>query len=390
MKAIFLLLLTVLSVNAHVVFIADRQDGVAGDGTAMNPYDVSDPQKFNDVFRPLYVTGKQDVSIFVHPGTYDTWGSGDTTPDGQQGTYGFCFLQGWSITSLGPRAAKFSLVRKSGGAIANTQLTVFMTQHGQGNMRFSGLYIDANGNALNASVATNIITGIFCIYGRIGSNVTIEDCEFTDAWSDATDNGAAVWLSAILTHSKEINIHRNYVHDINVNCHGLVTSCNNEHTWSTSLSGAMRDNVLIGPGAIPLSMTQATDVLIENNYIDGWNYGLFLDTGFAESVTFRNNTIRNTHYSIYCSGGYYDVGRDQPMLWRCIFDGNSIYLKPSGLGIFLGDNCRNNIITRNRIYRTTGVIEATSGIYITGGGNSGDNVIRDDNHLDNGLEITQF
>jgi hypothetical protein len=80
------------SSNGREVYIALRSDGLAGDGTADNPFDGSTQPKLDAIFKSFFDANTTNVTYHLGPGTFQMKGAWD---------YDWALLTGWHIQGAG-------------------------------------------------------------------------------------------------------------------------------------------------------------------------------------------------------------------------------------------------------------------------------------------------
>lgn len=86
---------------ANKIWIANRTDNNAGDGSLLNPYDGSTQAKFDAILSNLFTNNVTNIEINIGPGTFITNGGGRGVGGQSLGINGWLMLAGWKIKGSG-------------------------------------------------------------------------------------------------------------------------------------------------------------------------------------------------------------------------------------------------------------------------------------------------
>lgn len=164
--------------NNHI-WIAARPDGINGNGTVMNPFDVTG-DKYDALIRELYATGEPWV-IRMYPGVYQTVGylGTDASPV-MLGT-------GMKLCGSGPGMSIVKLTRAQTGTIRVISAAEGITT----DTAVEDLTIDANAAELASAICTNGV--VLC-----GDNATIRNVELKGL-ANKSAVAAEMWGAAIVS-----------------------------------------------------------------------------------------------------------------------------------------------------------------------------------------------
>jgi hypothetical protein len=226
-------------------WIAARTDGRPGSGAINDPFDVSDFNKFDGLFRSF--AGKKYITWHIAPGLYESNGG----IQGGNFARGYEFMEGWRFKGAG---IDNTIIRLVGGTVPGTAYTLVAsgyTTYNAHNTEVCDLTFDCNlrGQGINDNLASSAVS-------FFGSNCAVRRVKARQFGSRCTSEAFVI---AINTHPYAAPKWDN----------GIIEDCIIEDPDDSSSGGGVTI-MHCGGGDVPPSGQNSTHegFVVRNNYIN--------------------------------------------------------------------------------------------------------------------------
>ncbi len=390
------------------VWIAFRTDGIAGDGTQMNPFDGRTAIKFDAAIRSLCTEPMMPVVIHVGPGLFRTegvlWCEGGVdyffkyadTPKyplrrdeipGQTVSHGWVLYEGWKIIGSGRDATTLQFALYTTGSYAGTNQSSYVVGSARGTWGYWGDGTEVRDMTIDCNFAEIGARQYYTCAGveLFGKDTLVDNVRVINAWGNFGTNQEcfAIFLSAPFVETW-VQDWQNWpdVHGIVDNA--VISNCIVEKfqgnytlgalihpSQGTGVSpdyyGTIRNCVFdgaktfAGPAAAPVLwdnlITNCASSVQGDIYYEG-----------ADRVSIRGNTILNAQKGITLINPGRTVNRDSIIENNTIIFASGLNGK-TGIGISKGNSPGefNNFAIRNNTVVFTGGTN-NKGIYVDANG----------------------
>lgn len=343
------------------VWIAARNDGISGNGSAYNPYDGSTASKLEKVFKDLsdytgtinffagqyYLYPANQVSFAWNCGNWDIKGAGidrtiiTATGYGPSGAGYYCLL-----SSNDRPINSFSIQDLTlDGGTRTSGVAVVLLQMFQPNSTARRLKVKNFGSADINYECFPIIFSPYYANTTQFVNCLIEDCIAVDPWTGNSAGVSTFVISPALTEGPLVE------------------------TRNTDTSCVIRGcYVNLGSGILGANMGYShafTSPVIENNYCKNVGVGAYYDTYHEKNIFIKDNTFLNCNIGIQLNFNGNSYKKDAVLVKDNFIELNSKRHNPSDTtyqGIFLYGAGGGSPYTFNHVNISNNRVGTVSGI----------------------------